>query len=255
MDYPSMPANLFAVYLGRIVLLKAPEWELNGTQICVKEEIEHLGAILGKSPRAHVDRRIGQCRKAFFSLQSAGMCEDRVKPSLKGYLWRSALQPVLSYGIDCLSLSARDTHLMDKLQARLVKASLGLNKYMRTTPLLYAMNIKKLAVINDIQTVKLFKSIMFNDSRSKDFYLHIFSTDLNAKTLVSRTLDKCRTHGLGSIIQLLFNDTHYADCIQRLKAMPCNDGLVDSCKMLLCQYSVNDKELLKLLLMPQTFTH
>ncbi len=50
---------------------------------------------------------------------------------------------------------------MDKLQAKLIKCALGFTKYYRTTPLLYAINVNKIANLRNIYTVEILKSTFF----------------------------------------------------------------------------------------------
>ncbi len=50
---------------------------------------------------------------------------------------------------------------MDKLQAKLIKSALGFTKFYRTTPLLNAMNVNKIANLRNIYTVDLLKNIYF----------------------------------------------------------------------------------------------
>ena len=136
------------------------------------------------------------------------------------------------------------------LQAKLVKASLGLHKFLRTTPLIQAMNIKKVETLIDCQSLKLLKGIMFNDSKSKDFYLHLIRTNFAGNTLLMRVKNVCDKTDLKSICTVLFNDVNTQNCIKKLKSAPANDGVVDSCRTLLHNYDNANKEILRLLLTP-----
>jgi len=242
-------AKSSCVVFGKHHFVSEPRWTLNGASVDNKDEVEYLGAILSNTSKRHCDNRVSRCRRAFYSLQSAGMCEHGVEPRVKSYLWKTALQPILSYGNDCINLNRTDLLMMEKVQAKLVKASLGLSKYMRTTPLLHALNIKFLNNLNTAGSLRLFKSIMLNNSRSASFYCHLLRRRPDCHTLMSRVLTTCTANHL-SISCLLTNDTYCNRSIRKLKAPLVNDGLVDSCRMLLVNYSAADKELLKLLLTP-----
>ena len=235
---------------GKHYLESEPQWYLNGCKVENSDEVNYLGAILSNSSSKHIENRIAKCRRAFYSLQGAGMCENGVEPKVKSYLWRTALQPILSYGNDCLNIQRTDLFKMEKLQAKLIKASLGLSKYMRTTPLIRALDIRSLINISTTNRFKLYNSIMMNGSRSAKFYTHLLRKNCKYTSLVSHVTDVCSTNGF-SRLGLLVNDEYFISCIKKLKYSGVNDGLVDSCKMLLVNYSHRDKGMLKLLLMPR----
>ena len=147
-----------------------------------------------------------------------------------------------------------DLNDMDKLQAKLVKATLGLSKFSRTTPLLKALNISKVINLKDVYSLDLFKSIMFSRSRAAVFYSHIMNTKQfkgKFNNIVTRSLHVCNENSI-SIVKYLFNDQYYSCERKALKTVykPGSDGLVDSIRMLLRDFSVNDRNLLKLLLSP-----
>ena len=49
------------------------------------------------------------------------------------------------YGSDCINLSSTDIKTMETSQRKIIKQSLGLNKYFRNTNLLQAQNINKVS--------------------------------------------------------------------------------------------------------------
>ena len=93
--------------------------------------------------------------------------------------------------------------------------------------------------------------IMLNDSRSKDFYLHLLRINFQCNTLYSRVKSICdKNANFGSIPRLLLDDQHTKTCVKRLKAFPAEDGVMDSCKTLLFNFTANNKNILRMLLMP-----
>ena len=227
------------------------KWNINSVTVEVSKSINHLGVILCNSPKYHVEKRIAQTRKAFYTLQASGFCEHGVKPYLKSYLWRFALQPVAMYGMECIPLNKADTYRVESLQARLVKASLGLSKYLRSTPLLHAMKINKLDSLVATHSVKLLKSVLSNDSQSRNLYMHFIRNSFKGPTLLSRFKSAGSNNGV-SAIRTLLHDADSLALIRQLKSHPVNDGVVDSCRTLLRNYSQSDKDLLKMLLFPQS---
>ena len=109
---------------------------------------------------------IKSCRQGFYGFQlSAGLCDSGMKPYTAAHMWKVAVHPVLLYacqsvpldGFQCLwtAFNKCETYPwkhMDMLQAKLIKASVGLSKYLRTTPLLNAKNEDTNNIQNDINS-------------------------------------------------------------------------------------------------------
>ena len=168
------------VTFGKCHLEPSPSWSLNGTKLSEETKLSYLGAVLSNDNHAHVHKRMQACRQKFFSLQGAGMCPNGVKPNVAAHLWKSALQPVLSYACQSLPLYKTDIQNMDKIQAKLIKTSLGLSKYMRTTPLLNALYINSISDVIDVYTLNMYKMIMFSNTGAKSLYTHILNSDSHA---------------------------------------------------------------------------
>ena len=74
------------------------EWIINGKKLQITENINYLGAILGnKNGTSHCEKRISSCRKSFFALQGAGLCDDGMKVDTSVHVWSPACQSVLAY--------------------------------------------------------------------------------------------------------------------------------------------------------------
>ena len=46
----------------------------------------------------HVDG----CRRAYYAMQRAGLCNNITDADAIAYLWNAAIRPVLMYGINCI---------------------------------------------------------------------------------------------------------------------------------------------------------
>ena len=161
---------------------------------------------------------------------------------------------MLTYGLHCVwqTKSARDA--TDKLQAKLLKAALGLKVFSRSTPLLEALKIPKISSTIEIQQLVLFKTMLTSSSRTGYFYKTLIQEHLNGSTpghrdLVSRVNDTCIKYGI-SLVKYLYDDS-YANIMKRaMKHFPVNDGLVDSIRHLLAFYNPYTTNVLNLLLLP-----
>ncbi len=117
--------------------------------------------------------RFKASRKAFYRLQGSGMCANGLRPEVMSHLWKAMIQPILLYATQSLPLSKSDIVEMNKLQAKLITSPLGFTKYYRTTPLLNAMNVNKIANLRNIYTVDLLKSMFFSRSQAIEFYSYL----------------------------------------------------------------------------------
>ena len=226
---------------GKCFLEPHPSWNLGGNILECTESFEYLGAVMSNKSSHHTAKRLKACRQGFYSLQSAGMHSRGCNPRIVSYLWKAALQPTLTYANECFSMRNYDMYEMEKMQARLLKCSLGLSKYSYTSPLLDSLSVKRILNVTDSNSLKLFKKIVTGTSKGKDFYLSKmhFATDCD---LYSRCKKICEKKQL-SLVRFLFNENVLRNDFKQ------SDGLVDSLKMCFDDYD-NKKELAKLLLSP-----
>ena len=123
-----------------------------------------------------------------------------------------------------------------------------LSKYLRSTPLLDALRISKINKFVEVNTVRLFKSVMFSTTWARELYSFLLYNINNVKdVLCSRFVKTCQQYDLRQV-QILFDDNYMYQCYKKIKRFPTDNGLVDSCTNLLKNYSNEDKKLLKLLL-------
>ena len=238
------------VIFGKNFLLN-PRWTLNNSVITVKDKIDYLGATLNDSD-VHINNRISKCRKAFYNLQGAGMCSNGVEPRVISYLWKAALQPIILYGNECFPLSSRNVKSCNKLQSKHIKASLGLSKYLRSTPLLTSLTIGNIDDIIKGNTLKLFNAIMNNSARAKHFYMYLIRNPEKycKDTLYNRSINICSENSL-KFVNILFDKSYlkFKCNILRSKSFV-HDCLSDSSKYLSCNYNNDNRYLLGLMLKP-----
>ncbi len=209
--------------------------------------MKYFGAILSKKYHTHQQERLKASHKAFYGLQGSGMCANRVRPEVVSHLWKAMIQPIL-YATQTLPLSKSDIVEMDKLQAKLIKSALGFTKYYRTTPLLNAMNVNKIANLRNI-----LKSMFFSISQAIEFYNCLMNSSYAFKndSLMSRAHFVCFSENVSFILYLL-NDNYHDMNRKRMKIIYIhgNDGLTDTVGQLLQRFALYDREILKLLLLP-----
>ena len=106
---------------------------------------------------------------------------------------------------------------METLQAKLLKAGIGVHKWSRNSPVLKALNIKKIETI-DISSLDLRRSLLCNDSRARSFYIYLMNMHACGKVnghndLVSRIRETCDEHNV-SFLKYVFNK-NYASYVRQ----------------------------------------
>ena len=96
------PRKTQCIVFGTNNLINNPKWILNNTALEITDEIMYLGVSLSQNSFSHVNSRIKACRRAFYSLQSAGVCKGVHPQALLLIIWKAALQPVLLYATQSL---------------------------------------------------------------------------------------------------------------------------------------------------------
>ena len=114
-----------------------------------------------------------QLQGAYFMSPRCGLCAKGANPFTIAHIYKTAIQPILTYGCSTLNLKHTDINELEKVRASLIKTALGLPKYSRNTPILRALNIKKISRIIDERHLSLTKAALHNTSKSRTFYLHI----------------------------------------------------------------------------------
>ena len=250
------PIKTQCIVFGRCMFEQRPIWNLNSCQLqdYSNSGITYLGAFLSKNTRDHVDTRIKACRRAFYALQGAGLHSGGLTPNTMAHVWRTAIQPILTYSIQCLPLTKTSVQAMDKAQSRLLKAALGLTKFCKSTPLLHALKISKISLLSDVYTLDLIKSHFSNGAKGRCFYSYMLLQydrgHLSShNNLVVRSKTICSTNDI-SLFKYILDDSYAKECKTRMKAFVTDNGLVDSVRYLFSEFTPHNRHMVQSLLMP-----
>ena len=150
-----------------------PVWRLNDVSLRNVETIEILGNVFNSKGNntSHVDNRINKCRQSFYSLNSLGMSYHGAAPEVQAHLYKSICQPVLTYGMECMSYSKYQYRRMESIQGRLIKQCLGLSKRSHNSAVLKALNIDKVQNIVNRNMLNLY----FKNRQSSSQFNAIFT--------------------------------------------------------------------------------
>ena len=149
---------------GKNPFVRPPEWNLDGEKLNLRESITYLGAEISHQGGAtHTQERVSRARRAFYSLQGAGLRWNGVSPYTSKENFSTGVNSVLTYGCASLSMNKSNLSDLDKIQSKLMKASLGLSSCCRTTPLLQALNVKLVSSTIMMSSIRLLAHLLLEN--------------------------------------------------------------------------------------------
>ena len=84
----------------------------------------------------HIAERRLKALRSFFSLGNIGLRSPQLKMSIKSDLYKTCCRPILTYGIENLSITQTDSKKVKRAEGNIIKNMFSITKYARTTPLL-----------------------------------------------------------------------------------------------------------------------
>ena len=139
------------------------------------------------------------------------------------------------------------------MQASLIKSGFGLPKHSRNTPILRALNIKKISRIIDERHLSLTKAALHNTSKSRTFYLHMHKCQYYRMNKHSDLLQRSKIICTSNHVMLhkyLFEESYALKCKRRFE-YGIADGIADLICSHFCTYDdFNLQYLTRLLLKP-----
>ena len=128
------------------------------------------------------------CRQSFYSLNSLGMSYPEAAPEVQAHLYKSICQPVLTYGMECMSNSKDQFRRMESIQGRLIKQCLGLYKRSHNSVVLKSLNIDKVQNIVNRNVLNLYHRIFKIDSPARSSMQFLLARYITHDTTVPGTL-------------------------------------------------------------------
>ena len=207
----------------------------------------YLGAVLkDDGGYEHAARRVKAAQKAFYGLQGAGLHFKGIEPCIAAKMFNIGVNTVLTYGCQSVHLATKNMRAIETAQGKLIKSLLGLRKTSRTSPLLDALNVVPVRETIAVSSMTTLRSSLLHSSHAKNFYTFLMcqQTMKTTKTLVNRALT-CAQETDVDFNQFLFNDSYFKQ--KRRVSHVFNDGVVDSIKGLLFDYSAENRDMVQLL--------
>jgi len=131
-----------------------------------------------------------------------------------------------------MNMSKKAIESLEKCQTKMLKAALALESYFGNTPILQAMNIKRISQFIGKSQRDVMKSLIRNETKGLKLYSYILSLgQSDMKSIAGRTMIQCKKDDM-SMIRYVYDDTYSSQVKRQCKPVD-NDGLVDSVKQIL----------------------
>ena len=247
------PGKSQCIIYGKNPFNLQPSWHIDTCELQIAENLEYLGTFLGHNgSNAHISKRITSCRRAFYSLQGAGICKNGLEINTAVYVFKATCLGILKYASDSVHLSQKQRSDLIKMQGNLLKCLVGLGPRYRTTPLLNAVYMSKVSSIIDMGNISLLNQIMRISSAARTFNNIMLQKDSACpKILINRVKQICSDNNL-NFVDVVTSPEHIRH--MKSKILPYvkdgQDGMIDSIRLLLNCKTPSDISLLRLLLKP-----
>jgi exonuclease III len=238
---------------GNSPFLNKPKWYIETNELSVDYNIKYLGATIGnKCGSVHVSDRIRACRKAFYSLQGAGLCHNTLNIDTVRHVWSATCKSILLYACETMYLTKTNRTDLDKIQSKLIKRIVGIGPNYLTTPLLDALRMANMSALIDVNTMFLYRNIISNMSAATSFYMLLSQKHRVCKKsvlLTDRVGDICDFYNIDKD-KFLLKHSYAVECKRKMlrfsKTGQC--GKIDTIRTLLKNRDETNTGLLRLLL-------
>ena len=82
------PTKIICKTFGTCNFENAPKWYLNGSLLHSDNLITYLGTTLTGNVTDHINTRIQAAKRAYYGLQSSGVCSDGVTPKTLSHIYK-----------------------------------------------------------------------------------------------------------------------------------------------------------------------
>ena len=124
----------------------------------------------------------------------------------------------------------------------IIKSSLGLSKYSRTSPLIVSLNVHRVESVINNHTINLLRRCLMGDSLASQLYWTLYKQgELDDKTLLGRVNHLIQKNEL-TFMKTIFNDIFHINTKSVLfEHVPHGrNGLIDSLRVIFNDYDTNN---------------
>ena len=224
------PTKTKYMIAGKSLLKSEPIVSLGKELMSKVEFLDILGTTFSSdfSTNDHMNKRIQSCRRAMYSLVSAGCSYPGLSTDAKVYMWKTIGRSILTYNMETLSVNKSQLKKIESVQGTAIKRMLGIPIRNHHSNVLQSVNVNSLQNIIDNNILSLWYRIFNSESPTKLLCSHflaqyITSGQITPGTLLSRLL---------KVIDIsAINATFYRQRIFEQDNVH-NEGIVDSIRYL-----------------------
>jgi hypothetical protein len=150
------------------------KFPLQNQELCYSENVIHLGLPIGSREfvNNHLKEKFKKVERSFYSLYGLGCKPNGLNPFTIADIYKTFCQSIMLYGFEIFNYSNSAVNELNIRQNILIKHSIGLSKFVRTTPLFTALRIK--SIMHLIYQHKLcFVRQIFNVTTTRGFYYYL----------------------------------------------------------------------------------
>ena len=173
-----------------------------------------------------------------------------LSPEAVRHVYLLAILPIMTYAAHALHLTRTDIKTMESTHGNIIKSSLGLSKYSRTSPLIASLDIQRVESVINNQTINLLRRCLMGDSLASQLYWTLYKQgELDYKTLIGRASHLMQNNGL-TFMKTIFNDILHVNTKSVLfEHIPHGrNGLIDSLRVIFNDYDTDNMNYARMLL-------
>jgi hypothetical protein len=205
--------------------------KINGDCIPRENGCIYLGLPLGDSAykSKFIEDRMRKVERCFYSLHGLGCKSHALNPMMIAFIYKQYCQSIIKYGLELIEISKNLLNMCDRRQNIMVKQSIGLSKFVKTTPLFTAIKIESIEQLYFKHKLFFYKQICKNNISFSlfeylDRYYSIENNSNNKNTFFKQLNDVKEFSGIIDVKENL-NETIK---VIEIKSKCLNAGLIDS---------------------------
>ena len=173
-----------------------------------------------------------------------------LSPEAVRHVYMLAILPIMTYVAHAQRLTRTDIKTMESTHGNIIKSSLGLSKYSRTSPLITSLNVQRVESVINNQTINLLRRCLMGGSLASQLYWTLYKQgELDDKTLLGRASHLIHKNEL-TFTKTIFNDIfHIITKSVLFEHVPHGrNGLIDSLRVIFNDYDTDNMNYARMLL-------
>lgn len=111
---------------------------LQGIELTESYDLKYLGVQMraDQSNITHIETRCDKALKAAAMVRTKGLCEKQIHSFLKGQMFKSFIMPILTYGMDLITLNKQEFNKSRITESNIIKRFINVRSSARTKPIM-----------------------------------------------------------------------------------------------------------------------